>query len=141
MASADIEPKNPLPEWVLKSGVEIVAPSGLLNYIDFQIFAKIVDHFVDLEPKNWAILTAFYMGESDFTKVRIHVIALTNYLRLSRSPDSDCSSSDKLPLDEPRDCAGCLPYAAQGSYLKLPSMFGRYLRKDWILTKMLGHYV
>lgn len=46
-----------------------VAPSGLLIAIDFQLFAKIVDHFVDLEPKNWAILSAFYVGEFDFTKV------------------------------------------------------------------------
>jgi len=47
-----------------------VTPSGLLVNIDFQLFMKFVDHFVDLEPKNWVILTAFYMGEFVFTKVR-----------------------------------------------------------------------
>lgn len=46
-----------------------MTPSGLLISIDFQLFMKFVDHFVDLEPKNWAILTGFYMGEFDFTKV------------------------------------------------------------------------
>ena len=44
-------------------------PSGLFSNIDFQLFMKILDHFVDLEPKNWAILIAFYMGKSVFTKV------------------------------------------------------------------------
>jgi len=47
-----------------------VTPSGLLIDIDFQIFMKFVDHFVDLEPKNWAIFTVFYLGEFDFTKVK-----------------------------------------------------------------------
>lgn len=47
-----------------------VTPSGLLIDIDFQLFMEIVDHFVDLEPKNWAILTVFYLGEIDFTKIK-----------------------------------------------------------------------
>ena len=46
-----------------------MTPSGLLIDIDFQIFMKFVDHFVDLKLKNWAILSVFYSGEFDFTKV------------------------------------------------------------------------
>jgi len=47
-----------------------VTPSGLLIDIDFQIFMKFVDHFVDLKLKNWAILSVFYSGEFDFTKIK-----------------------------------------------------------------------
>ena len=71
MALAPIEPKNSLPERVLNRGDKKVTPSGLLINVDFQLFMKFVDHFVDLEPKNWAFLTVFYSGEFDFTKVKI----------------------------------------------------------------------
>jgi len=46
-----------------------VTPQGLLIGIGFQLFVKFVDHFVDLEPKNWTVLTGFYSDEFDFTKV------------------------------------------------------------------------
>ena len=49
----------------------LVTPSGLLINADFQLFMKFVDHFVDLKLKNWAILSVFYSGEFDFTKIKI----------------------------------------------------------------------
>jgi len=63
--------------------VGFVTPSGLLIDVDFQLFMKSVDHFVDLEPKNWAILAVFYIGESVFTKV-IERRDLSGYSILSR---------------------------------------------------------
>jgi len=47
----------------------LVTPSGLLINADFQLFMKFVDHFVDLKSKNSAILTSFYRGEFNFTKI------------------------------------------------------------------------
>jgi hypothetical protein len=48
LAESCIEPKNPLPERVLKRGDKKVTPSGLLLYAEFQLFMR----FVDLKPKN-----------------------------------------------------------------------------------------
>ena len=56
---------------------------------------KFVDHFVDLEPKNWAILTAFYTGEYDFIKISnlastIGFVPLLYHRRILKP--LDCSS-------------------------------------------------
>jgi len=52
LAESCIEPKNPLPERVLKRGGKKVTRIGLLYTIDFQLFAYFVDRFVDLNARN-----------------------------------------------------------------------------------------
>ncbi len=71
-----------------------VTPSGLLIDVDFQLIVKIVDHFVDLKPKNWAILAAFYVGEFDFTKISI----LASSVR-------DAALHCHRPILKPLDCS------------------------------------
>ena len=66
-----IEPKNPLPERVLKRGDKKVTRIGLFYAIDFQYFTHFIDLFVDLDARNQANFTRSNAGKSVLTKVKI----------------------------------------------------------------------
>jgi hypothetical protein len=52
---------------------------------DFQVFAYLVDLFVDLEATNWRFLSFFDAGKLSFTKVAIPIYTFTlDSIRKSR---------------------------------------------------------